>query len=71
MWCFSVINGGLTVVMYTCEAGWSHSKLLRRASSISRVSDQNGVSRLYNMHEIYHSGPEPLISSWNVLWVEL
>ena len=21
VWCFSVINGGLTVVMYTCEAG--------------------------------------------------
>ena len=28
---------------------------------ISRVSDQNGVSHLYNMLEIYHSGPEPLI----------
>ena len=28
---------------------------------ISRVLDQNGVSRLYNMLEIHHSGPEPSI----------
>ena len=26
---------------------------------ISRVPDENGVSRLYNMLEIHHSGPEP------------
>ena len=25
----------------------------------TRVQDQNGISRLYNMLEIYHSGPEP------------
>ena len=30
---------------------------------ILRVPDQNGVSRLYNMLEIYHSGLEPLISN--------
>ena len=28
---------------------------------ILRVSDQNGVSLLYIMHEIHHSGREPLI----------
>ena len=27
---------------------------------ISRVPDQNGISQLYNMLEIYHSGLEPL-----------
>ena len=26
-----------------------------------RVPDQNIISRLHNMLEIYHSGPEPLI----------
>ena len=30
-------------------------------SSISRVPDQNVVSRLYNMLEIHHSGREPTI----------
>ena len=30
---------------------------------ISRVSDYNGVSRLYNMLETFHSDPEPSISS--------
>ena len=28
---------------------------------ILRVPDQNCISRLYNLYEIYHSGPEPLI----------
>ena len=28
---------------------------------VSRVPDQNCISRLYNMLEIYHSGPEPSI----------
>ena len=28
---------------------------------ILRVLDQNGISRLYTMLEIYHSGPEPSI----------
>ena len=31
---------------------------------ISRVPDQNGISQLYNMLEMYHSGPEP--SVWNM-----
>ena len=31
---------------------------------ILRVPDQNGVSRLYNMLEIYQSGREPLILSF-------
>ena len=26
---------------------------------ISRVPDQNGISQLYNMLEMYHSCPEP------------
>ena len=26
----------------------------------SRVPEQNGISRLYNMLEIYHSCPEPI-----------
>ena len=30
-------------------------------TNISRVSDQNGVSLLYIMLEIHHSGQEPLI----------
>ena len=30
---------------------------------ITRVPDQNGVSRQYNMPEVYHSGPGPLIMS--------
>ena len=25
---------------------------------VSRVPDQNGISRLYSMLEMYHSGPE-------------
>ena len=29
------------------------------ALEFSRVPDQNGISRLYNMLVIYHSGPEP------------
>ena len=32
----------------------------RYISIISRVQDQKGISQLYNMLEIYHSGPEPL-----------
>ena len=28
-----------------------------------RVPDQNGISQLYNMLEIYHSGPEQCFSS--------
>ena len=31
----------------------------------SRVSDQNGVSLLYIMLEIHHSGWEPLMYDWN------
>ena len=31
---------------------------------ISRVSNQNGVSLLYIMLEIHHSGREPSISLW-------
>ena len=28
-------------------------------SGLTRAVDQNGISRLHNMFEIYHSGPEP------------
>ena len=31
--------------------------------NISTVPDQSGISRLYNMLEIYYSGPEPSISN--------
>ena len=34
--------------------------LISRHTYISRVSDQNGVSLLYIMLEIHHSGREPL-----------
>ena len=30
---------------------------------MSKVLDQNGISRVYNMLEIYQSGPEPLMCS--------
>ena len=36
-------------------------KIEKRKICISRISDQNGISRLYNILEIYHSGPVPLI----------
>ena len=36
---------------------------LFNSDEMSRVPDQNGVSRLYNMLEIHHSGPEPSIYS--------
>ena len=39
---------------------------LTDVTCISRVPDQNSVSRLYNMLEIYHSGPEPSI--WSLEW---
>ena len=34
---------------------------VQTSSCISRVSDKNGVSLLYIMLEIHHSGQEPLI----------
>ena len=37
-------------------------KLLKdREEYILRIPDQNGISQLYNMLEIHHSGPEPSI----------
>ena len=36
------------------------------SSMISRVSNQNGVSLLYIMLEIHHSGREPLIYSTDI-----
>ena len=40
---------------------------MARRTSISRVPNQNGVSLLYIMLEIHHSGQEPLISFFNSL----
>ena len=38
---------------------------------ISRVPDHNGISRLYNMLEMYYFGPEPSIYSRDIpLWSE-
>ena len=39
----------------------SSTELEDMLHSISRDSDLNGVSRLDNMLEVYHSGPEPVI----------
>ena len=44
-----------------------HTKL----QSILRVPDQNGMSHLYNMLEIYHSGPEPFIFSCKMFFFTL
>ena len=45
------MNLGLSVLYTVYESG--------HASNILRVSDQNGVSLLYIMLEIHHSGWEP------------
>ena len=34
---------------------------LDKKTYVSRVLDQNGISRIYNMLEVYHSGPESSI----------
>ena len=39
-----------------------NSSVLFLWNFITRVPDHNGISRLYNMLEIYHSGPEPSIN---------
>ena len=41
----------------------SHGEQIFHQQYTMRVSDQNGVSQLYNMLEIYHSGLEPSIIS--------
>ena len=38
--------------------------VILKVNWISRVPDQNDISRLCNILEIYHSGPEALIYSW-------
>ena len=42
------------------QVSWlaSQTNITDLHSSLSRVLDQNGVSPLYIMFEIYHSGPE-------------
>ena len=42
--------------------------LVRNVLCISRVPDQNGISWLYNMLEIHHSGPEPSICLEAYVW---
>ena len=37
--------------------------------NILRVSDQNGISLLYIMFEIHHSGQEPLICVLNSIYI--
>ena len=44
----------LVVVMYLIV-------ILSWLSDISRVSDQNGISPLYFIVDVYHSGRKPLI----------
>ena len=50
----------LVVIVVVCIA-CILSTCLICMGNISRVPDQNGISRLYNMLEIYHSGRELLI----------
>ena len=45
----------------TFDVQYCNSILAYAAACISRVSDQNGVSPLYIVLEIHHSGPDPLI----------
>ena len=66
-----LFGGGFVVWcnVLRCGVGGSHMRRQiqlsceSQSSNISRVPDQNGVSLLYIMLEIYHSGLEPLIYS--------
>ena len=55
-----------TLIWHTSKSGkcllqWMCCPVTRLPADILRVPDQNGISQLYNMLEICHSGPEPLI----------
>ena len=57
MWLYASVLVCLIEYVYVVTAVTD----LQEHACILRVRDQNGISRLYNMFEIYHSGREPSI----------